>query len=749
MNLAGDQIKDTYGALLNIGASGALSTLQPVTDGFGNVFPFELSTTTFNFTGNVTGGPIGPTGAAGTSGTSGVSGSSGTSGTDGTSGTSGTSGASGSSGTSGTSGASGTSGTSGVNGATGAGASSPITLEQTNSLVATAIGATATSGSFNSVVIGATATAAGPNQIAIGPNINKTNPNPGQNKIAIGFNIDQSAAFTSCKTIEIGCHTAGATPLDSTGIIIGFDNNPSYGAGSITVGNTNSRHSTGSLTFGNNNCGWDNTIIFGSCNRMFAGLSGNVIYGCNNVPNNVGGTIFGKDNTLLGANSLLIGISNFDNGGGGGQRQTMIGQCNINCTAALQESTVVGSFNQTCNLSFPSCAQTILGENNCKIGDGTSYCHSLIVGSCNKHIGNVGNCTSSVGHFNTVFPGATGTIVLGNSSVGGTGACNSVVIGNTTEATGKNSVVIGQSAKSTAACGIAIGNSVCSTSSGIAIGNGAISTASEAIAIGNLTAAGTQSIGIGYNINSLSSNSVNIGRALYGGVGQTIMIGDDLAAANGGIAIGFSSRATAASTITIGNLSGNNTHANSVLIGANGRIGTNETGTNQVSIGQCNIIDTTGNCNTIIGGFNNCLTGVLSGVALIGLSGLTGGQVRNDTTHVNSLVAFGQAASKTNAVGSTGGSVTLNWDNSNIQTLTLTSSITTLTKSNPIDGAVYTLFLTQGGSGGYTVDFGADVNFAGGTGPTLSTAIGATDAVSLVYIAGITGYYGNANLNFA
>jgi hypothetical protein len=122
---------------------------------------------------------------------------------------------------------------------------------------------------------------------------------------------------------------------------------------------------------------------------------------------------------------------------------------------------------------------------------------------------------------------------------------------------------------------------------------------------------------------------------------------------------------------------------------------------------------------------------------------------RANTVHLNSLIAYGQAASKTNAIGSTGGSAAINWDNSNIQTLTLTSSITTLTKSNPIDGAVYTLFLTQGGSGGYTVDFGADVDWAGGTGPTLSTAIGATDAVSLVYIAGITGYYGNANLNFS
>jgi len=30
-----------------------------------------------------------------------------------------------------------------------------------------------------------------------------------------------------------------------------------------------------------------------------------------------------------------------------------------------------------------------------------------------------------------------------------------------------------------------------------------------------------------------------------------------------------------------------------------------------------------------------------------------------------------------------------------------------------------------------------------------SSAVGAIDAITLVYVAGITGYYGNANLNFS
>jgi hypothetical protein len=114
------------------------------------------------------------------------------------------------------------------------------------------------------------------------------------------------------------------------------------------------------------------------------------------------------------------------------------------------------------------------------------------------------------------------------------------------------------------------------------------------------------------------------------------------------------------------------------------------------------------------------------------------------------LIAYGQAASKTNAVGSTGGSVTLNWDNSNIQTLTLTSNITTLTKSNPIDGAVYTLFLTQGATGGIHGCMGNRCRLAGRnrTNPVYRSRRNRRSK-SLIYIAGVTGYYGNANLNFS
>jgi hypothetical protein len=491
---------------------------------------------------------------------------------------------------------------------------------------------------------------------------------------------------------------------------------------STAIGATAAAGSNCAVVIGNNACthgGASNSVVIGSGARHCSYGDKSVVIGCNANTGNTQTVVIGENANTVSASGIAIGsnASSFSNWFG---------------AVALGPSSCAYA---------DGAVDTSIGANS------FSRFGALAVGYLSKACANK---AISVGTESTVFCGATGTIVLGNSSVGGTGACNSVVIGNSARTTGADSIAIGDVAVTTAACAIAIGNAACSTATnGVAIGNGAISSGSCAIAIGNITASGS-SIGIGANIFSLGSNTIGIGGSLYGGGSSTIMIGNDVAACNGGIAIGFQgTRATACNTVTIGNISSFNTHANSVLIGSNAAIGPNASGTHQVLIGQCNVIDTTGSCNTIIGGFNNCLTGTLSSVALIGLSGITGGQVRNNTTHVDSLVAFGQAASITNAVGSTGGTVTLNWNNSNIQTLTLTSSITTLTKSNPIDGAVYTLFLTQGGSGGYTVNFGADVDWAGGTGPTLSTAIGATDAVSLVYIAGITGYYGNANLNFA
>jgi hypothetical protein len=172
-------------------------------------------------------------------------------------------------------------------------------------------------------------------------------------------------------------------------------------------------------------------------------------------------------------------------------------------------------------------------------------------------------------------------------------------------------------------------------------------------------------------------------------------------------------------------------------------------------IGTSSFVSST--CSHVIGD-SSCVTAGCAAVlgnsscsthcnAVVIGSGLT--SQKENTVHVNNLISYGQGASVAHVIGNTGGTVVLDWDNSNVQTLTLTSDVTTLTKSNPINGGVYTVFVTQGSGTLRTVNWGADVKWAGGTGPTLTGGTGATDAISMVYIAGVTGYYANANLNFA
>jgi len=259
-----------------------------------------------------------------------------------------------------------------------------------------------------------------------------------------------------------------------------------------------------------------------------------------------------------------------------------------------------------------------------------------------------------------------------------------------------------------------------------------------------------RSVAIGPGSNADGPDNVAIGSSAQSGGPRSISIGTQTAFAwneEDQINIGSCSSISGCNEISIG--SRNNFDANpyenpsrfTVVIGAdNCRY---EYSTRSATIGFSNSI-CNGSDNSGVLGHCNVMTH--SGSFIIGNSITT---ERTNTLHTGSILSLGQAATKTNAIGSTGGTVAIDFENSNIQTLTLTSSISSLTKSNPIDGGVYTLFLTQGASGSYTVDWGADVYWSGGTGPTLSTAIGATDAVSLVYVAGVTGYYGNANLNFS
>lgn len=81
MDLTNTRIQNTYGGVMNVGATGFTGDFQQITDGFGTPMPMEASTSGINFIGNIY--VNGVTGLIGSSGTSGTSGTSGNDGRDG------------------------------------------------------------------------------------------------------------------------------------------------------------------------------------------------------------------------------------------------------------------------------------------------------------------------------------------------------------------------------------------------------------------------------------------------------------------------------------------------------------------------------------------------------------------------------------------------------------------------------------------------------------------------------------------
>ena len=156
-----------------------------------------------------------------------------------------------------------------------------------------------------------------------------------------------------------------------------------------------------------------------------------------------------------------------------------------------------------------------------------------------------------------------------------------------------------------------------------------------------------------------------------------------------------------------------------------------------ISIGTSSTVNT--GCGVVIGN-SSCSThcnAVVLGSGLI--------SEKTNTVHVDNLISYGQGASKWHSIGSTGGTVSINWDNGNNQSLTLTSSAT-VTLSNPIAGGNYGLSIEQGGTGGYGITW-SGVLWANATPPSLSGAVSAVDFISLVYNgSNYLGTYGN---NFA
>ena len=95
--------------------------------------------------------------------------------------------------------------------------------------------------------------------------------------------------------------------------------------------------------------------------------------------------------------------------------------------------------------------------------------------------------------------------------------------------------------------------------------------------------------------------------------------------------------------------------------------------------------------------------------------------------------------------GTTTGTITPDVQNGNVQSITLTGSITLNAFNNPVSGQSLSLIVKQPSSGGpYTLT--SSMKFAGGT-KTLSTTADAIDVISIVYDG--TDYFASLSTNFS
>lgn len=235
-----------------------------------------------------------------------------------------------------------------------------------------------------------------------------------------------------------------------------------------------------------------------------------------------------------------------------------------------------------------------------------------------------------------------------------------------------------------------------STASGIAIGANASSTATSGIAIGamtsHVTTAGLHSIAMGGSTRAAGSYSVAIG----------YNCGSNSTSVNSCVNIGSSAQGDGANSITL-----SATDAGDVVPS----------------------------------------TAKAFGVYMSGKTTPDFEVVGNGESTLNtSLKITGQAYTElhTNATN-----LVVDWNDGNVQAVTISGSAPTFAPTNPKAGATYILTLTQGATP-VTVDFNSLVKWSGGA-PTLSSTTGQIDVITLICYndSGAGLYYGAATLDLA
>ena len=74
--------------------------------------------------------------------------------------------------------------------------------------------------------------------------------------------------------------------------------------------------------------------------------------------------------------------------------------------------------------------------------------------------------------------------------------------------------------------------------------------------------------------------------------------------------------------------------------------------------------------------------------------------------------------------------ITPDWDNGSMQSVTIAGNRTIANPSNKKDGSTYILKIKQDSTGSRTLTWGTDYKWAGGTAPTLTTTANAVDIIT-------------------
>ena len=115
------------------------------------------------------------------------------------------------------------------------------------------------------------------------------------------------------------------------------------------------------------------------------------------------------------------------------------------------------------------------------------------------------------------------------------------------------------------------------------------------------------------------------------------------------------------------------------------------------------------------------------------------------TADANGVVKFDNGVQQESTALTSGTSVTLDLNAGTVFTITLAHNIGTFTWSNPASSgyaSVFSLKVTQDGTGSRTISWPASVDWASGTAPTLSSGANDVDVFVFLTVDGGTTYYG-------